>query len=357
MTRKSLSIKRISKENNTDFSTTQTNDILTQKISKNNDQTNQLNSNNLNKNKKVIDNKKIEKEKNNDKKGDIKLYIDNNLEINKKEVKNKDPNCPINLLNDICNNNYKKTNKKNNFISNNNSNTNNYINNKYEYSTDNIPEPINNITKKNEIKYSIQNITDFNNSNIKNNIKEKNDDKEINDKKNDEINMEKKNSKEEIEKDKKDDLNKENFTNCDKNFLDNKNYDNKDGNDKLINNIKNILFDEDNLDELPDNYDENFNDLYSIINKMNFGNVLVCVESIFTPEGKTYKKYKDKFDKSYDKAFFKKGNFTNSNNKPKKIIEIASSNAKTNSSSSKKKNNANPNLMNDLNIVKDLNVN
>lgn len=37
---------------------------------------------------------------------------------------------------------------KNNFISNNNSNTNNYINNKYEYSADNIPEPINNITKK-----------------------------------------------------------------------------------------------------------------------------------------------------------------------------------------------------------------
>jgi hypothetical protein len=131
------------------------------------------------------------------------LDIDNNLEINKKEVKNKDPNCPINLLNDICNNNYKKINKKNNFISNNNSNTNNYINNKYEYSTDNIPEPINNITKKNEIKYSIQNITDFNNSNIKNNIKEKNDDKEINDKKNDEINMEKKIQKKKLKKIKK----------------------------------------------------------------------------------------------------------------------------------------------------------
>ena len=153
-------------------------------------------------------------------------------------------------------------------------------------------------------------------------------------------------------------MDKEDFINYDKNILDNKNYDNKDDNNKLINNIKNILFDEDNLDELPDDYDENFNDLYSIINKMNFGNVLVCVEGLFTPEGRTYKKYKDKFDKSYDKAFFKKGNsFSNSNNKPKKIIEVGTSNAKTNSSSSKKKNIVSPNLMNDLNIVKELNVN
>jgi len=359
--RKSLSIKRISKGNNTDFSTTQTNGKLTQKISKNNDQINQVNINNLNNknninnkivyddNKKVIDNKRIENEKNDGKKSDTKLNSDNNLEINKKEVKNKDPNGPINLLNDICNNNYKKNNKKNNFISNNNSTINNYINNKYDYSTDNIPEPINNIAKKNDIKDNIQNITDFNNSNIKNNIIEENDDKIINDKNNDEI---------EIENDKKDDLDKEDFINYDKNILDNKNYDNKDDNNKLINNIKNILFDEDNLDELPDDYDENFNDLYSIINKMNFGNVLVCVEGLFTPEGRTYKKYKDKFDKLYDKAFFKKGNsFSNSNNKPKKIIEVATSNAKTNSSSSKKKNIVSPNLMNDLNIVKELNVN
>ena len=370
MGRKSLSIKRISKENNTEFSATQTNDKLTQKISKNNDQTNKVNINNLNNknninnkivyddNKKLIDNKKIENEKNYGKKVDNKMSSDNNTEINKKEVKNKEPNGPINLLNDIWNNNYKKINKKNNFISNNNSTTNNYINNKYDYSTDNIPEPISNITKKNDIKDNIQNITDFNNSNIKNNIIEKNDDKTIKNKNNEEINLEKENSKEEIENDKKDDLDKEDFINCDKDILDNKNYDNKDDNNKLINNIKNILFDEDNLDELPDDYDENFNDLYSIINKMNFGNVLVCVEGLFTPEGRTYKKYKDKFDKSYDKTFFKKGNsFSNSNNKPKKIIEVATSNAKTNSSSSKKKNIVSPNLMNDLNIVKELNVN
>ena len=113
------------------------------------------------------------------------------------------------------------------------------------------------------------------------------------------------------------------------------------------------------MDELPEDYDENFDDLYSIIKKMNFGNVLVCVEGLFTPEGRTYKKYKDKFDKLYDKLFIKKrNNFSNSNNKPKKIIEIATSNAKTNSSSSKKKNIVMSNLIyNDLNIVKELNVN
>jgi hypothetical protein len=90
---------------------------------------------------------------------------------------------------------------------------------------------------------------------------------------------------------------------------------------------------------------------------MNFGNVLVCVEGLFTPEGRTYKKYKDKFDKFYDKLFYKKGNsFANSNNKPKKIMEGISltSNTKTNSSSSKK-NIINP-MYNDLNIVKVLNI-
>ena len=90
---------------------------------------------------------------------------------------------------------------------------------------------------------------------------------------------------------------------------------------------------------------------------MNFGNVLVCVEGFFTPEGRNYKKFKDKFDKYYDKLYAKKGNsFANSNNKPKKIMEGISmtSNTKTNSSSSKK-NIINP-MYNDLNIVKDLNA-
>ena len=116
------------------------------------------------------------------------------------------------------------------------------------------------------------------------------------------------------------------------------------------------MFDEENLNDLPDDYDDQFNDLYSIINKMNFGNVLICVEGYFTPEGRCYKKYKEKFDKFYDKLYSKKGNsFANSNNKPKKIMEGMSltSNTKTCSSSSKKNINA---MYNDLNIVKDLNI-
>ena len=84
------------------------------------------------------------------------------------------------------------------------------------------------------------------------------------------------------------------------------------------------------------------------------------MEGLFTPEGRTYKRYKDKFDRFYDKLYTKKGNsFSNSNNKPKKIVEVAglTSNTKTNSSSSKK-NIVSPNEMyNDLNIVKELNVN
>ena len=134
--------------------------------------------------------------------------------------------------------------------------------------------------------------------------------------------------------------------------------DNEQLNNKLINKeIKNNLFDEENLEDLPEDYDENFDDLYSIINKIKFGNVLVCVEGLFTPEGKTYLKYKDTFDKFYDKLYNKKKNsFSNSNYKQKRIIEVAS-NAKTTSSSSKK-NIVSPNIIynNDLNIV-GLNVN
>ena len=145
-----------------------------------------------------------------------------------------------------------------------------------------------------------------------------------------------------LEKQFKDMITKGNENNNKLTILVNDNSDDKTNNTKLIeNNITNDLFDEDNLSELPEDYDENFNDLYSIINKMNYGNVLVCVEGLFTPEGRTYKKYKDKFDKLYNKLFYKKGNsFTNSNNKPKKIVEGTSvaSNAKTNSSSSKKYN-------------------
>ena len=317
--RKSLSIKKISKENNSDFFISQLNDKITNILLKNKEEENiNINNYNTNNNNNNIQNKneeKIEKNEN-----------DNN--DNNKNSKNE--NIENDLISDIYHNNNKNNKNKNDkcifdFNCHSNNSTTNNINNKNDYSIDNMPGPINInnkliLQRKKSIDNELQNITDLNNSNPNININN--------------IINEKNKQENEIIKNKKDknstiintDINKIKII--------------KKETQKLINNnIKNTLFDEENLDELPEDYDENFNDLYSIINKINFGSVLVCVEGLFTPEGRTYKKYRDKFDKFYDKLFVKKGNsFSNSNNKPKKIVEVAglTSNTKTNSSSSKK---------------------
>ncbi len=383
--RKTLSIKKMPKENNSDFSISQLNGKLSNKLIKNNNNEN-INEENA-KNKGIIENKKMNE-------NELKNHIDGIIGIdtncisniknknknksnNKNKVlDNKSENITEDLINDIYHynliNNKKKKNNYNNINCNSSNSTVtnniNYGNIKNDYSVDNVPEPINKINKKNQNDYySVNNIIDLNNSNLNsdnNNIKEdktKNNCKEKRIKENEE--------KKEIDKKKITDNDKnkdDNTENNRKNKKDEKKNNIKSLNDKenneiIINkNIHNNLFDEENLDELPEDYDENFNDLYSIINKINFGSVLVCVEGFFTPEGRAYKRYKDKFDKSFDKLFNKRGySFSNSNNKPKKIIEVAglTSNTKTNSSSSKKKV-VSPNAMyNDLNIVKELNVN
>ena len=320
--RKSLSIKKISKENNSDFFISQLNDKITNILLKNKEEENiNINNYNTNNNNNNIQNKNeeiIEKNEN-----------ENDNDDNNKNSKNE--NIENDLISDIYhNNNNKNTKNKNDkcifdFNCHSNNSTTNNINNKNDYSIDNMPGPINInnkliLQRKKSIDNELQNITDLNNSNPNININN--------------IINEKNKQENEIIKNKKDknstiintDINKIKII--------------KKETQKLINNnIKNTLFDEENLDELPEDYDENFNDLYSIINKINFGSVLVCVEGLFTPEGRTYKKYRDKFDKFYDKLFVKKGNsFSNSNNKPKKIVEVAglTSNTKTNSSSSKK---------------------
>ena len=235
-----------------------------------------------------------------------KLVINNNKTINYKKIKNK-----IAKKNKENNKNYSNiyTGKTNN-----------------NYSIDNNPETlvINNNNEKNEngIIINEKNTDDSNIQNISN-ITIYNEHNKINNN----CNINKANDKkEEIE----------------------------------INNNKEIindLFNEENLDDLPEDYDENFNDLYSVINKINFGRVLVGVEGFFTCEGKSYNKYKDKFNKFFDKLVIKKRNsISNSNNKPKNICEIGSksSNAKTNYSSSKKGilNNNNIDIINnDFNIV------
>ena len=105
--RKSLSIKRISKENNTDFSIKEINDKLTQKILKNNKISNQINSNCLYNNKEdsrgdkntKIEDKAKENEKNDVNKDNNKLISDKYiLNNNNKEIKNIDLNEPLNLL-------------------------------------------------------------------------------------------------------------------------------------------------------------------------------------------------------------------------------------------------------------------
>ena len=318
--RKSLSIKKISKENNSDFFISQLNDKITNILLKNKEEENINIKNNYNTN----NNNNIQ-----NKNEEIIEKNENDNDDNNKNSKNE--NIENDLISDIYhNNNNKNTKNKNDkcifdFNCHSNNSTTNNINNKNDYSIDNMPGPINinnklNLQRKKSIDNELQNITDLNNSNPNININN--------------IINEKNKQENEIIKNKKDknstiintDINKIKII--------------KKETQKLINNnIKNTLFDEENLDELPEDYDENFNDLYSIINKINFGSVLVCVEGLFTPEGRTYKKYRDKFDKFYDKLFVKKGNsFSNSNNKPKKIVEVAglTSNTKTNSSSSKK---------------------
>ena len=390
--RKSLSIKRISKENNSDFSLSQLNDKFAQKILKNNEEGNDIgncvvnNRQNVNKTiqeeirKVYIPEEKKNSEMDNDKFNDINnnILIDTNYISNmqNKGAINRTSNIPLNLINEICQNNVNTGNNmkyyKLNYNTNSSTTNNNYYgNNKNDYSVDNIQDITNKDFSKNKENINdlnLNNVTDVDKTNInKNDLSSNANDmnENINKENLSNINI---NSKKNYDLNTDDDLisknnNKSNIHNDDDYKIETNKVANLDGdnsnNSKLIeNNISNDLFDEDNLSELPEDYDENFNDLYSIINKMSYGNVLVCVEGLFTPEGRTYKKYKDKFDKLYNKFFYKKGNsFTNSNNKPKKIVEGTSvaSNAKTNSSSSKK-NIINPMYNNELNLEKVLNA-
>ena len=376
--RKSLSIKRISKENNSDFSLSQLNDKFAQKILKNNDEGNDIKQYipNISNDKKKInktlqeEHKEKIKEKNiSDNKinnNNIIIDNDNNILIDThyiSNIQNKELNKKVSNLSGTNINNHYKINYNINSTTNNNY----YEKNKNDYSVDNQSD----ITNPNNINEPLYNIKN-DNTKINNIIKNDNENNltdvmypTLNEKnlthenilhKKLDIEENISSSEKKINKTKQFEIKKDIFS------LKNNDKDNEQIKPNFFekikdNKISNNLFDEENLEDLPEDYDENFNDLYSIINKMNFGSVLVCVEGLFTPEGRTYKKYKDKFDKFYDKTYSKKGNsFANSNAKPNKRIEGLSvtSNAKTESSSSKK--NVINAKYNDLNIVKDLNV-
>ena len=67
--------------------------------------------------------------------------------------------------------------------------------------------------------------------------------------------------------------------------------------------IKNTLFDYDNLEKLPEIYDEKFNDLYAVVRKINFGAVLMGAESLFCLNSHKYKEFQNNYDSFFIKEF------------------------------------------------------
>jgi hypothetical protein len=101
--------------------------------------------------------------------------------------------------------------------------------------------------------------------------------------------------------------------------------------------IKNILFDKNNISKLPENYDEKFDDLYAIIHKMNFCSVLIGAESIFSLNSKKYREFQYHFDLDFMKKYNK---FNSVENNGKVIKKLPNSDStKTDFSSSNKYNN------------------
>jgi hypothetical protein len=154
MGRKSLSIKRISKENNSDFSLSQLNDKFTQKILKNNDEGNDIGNyatnNKQNTNKTIqeeIKIKKIDEENNEYEKCNIidtNMLIDTNYisNVQNKANVNRISSLPSNSINEKENNNENKYNNINynkiiyNVNASTTTNNNYYGKNKNDYSVD-----------------------------------------------------------------------------------------------------------------------------------------------------------------------------------------------------------------------------
>ena len=101
-----------------------------------------------------------------------------------------------------------------------------------------------------------------------------------------------------------------------------------------IKEIKNRLFDYDNLEKFPENYDEKFDDLYSVVHRINFGAVLIGAESLFCLESNKYKEFQCNFDSLFIKQYNK---LSIEENKGKYIKKINNScSTKTDFSSSNK---------------------
>ena len=107
--------------------------------------------------------------------------------------------------------------------------------------------------------------------------------------------------------------------------------------EEIINNkIDNTLFDKENLIDLSSDNDDKFDDLYSIIKKINFNSVLLNKEGIFSIGNKEYNNYKKKFDIIFKKNI-KRKNIKYSIKKSEKMnSKDFTESTKMNTSSSKK---------------------
>ncbi len=100
------------------------------------------------------------------------------------------------------------------------------------------------------------------------------------------------------------------------------------------NNIyNNSLLNDDNLCELPFDYDEKFDDLNAIVHKLKFNNLFVNSESYFSLDNKYYKNYENEFNIKFN-------NLKINNNNNKKHYELTNS-AKGRISDKKNNNNSN----------------
>ena len=119
------------------------------------------------------------------------------------------------------------------------------------------------------------------------------------------------------------------------------------GEDIKKNNIENNLFDENNLIELDSKVDDKFDDLYSIIKRMNFSSILLNSEGLFSVENRKYQTYSKLFNNFYDIYYLKNLSTVKKVNKSCKGNKNCSASTKTNNTSYKKStyhqdNNENP---------------
>ncbi len=113
------------------------------------------------------------------------------------------------------------------------------------------------------------------------------------------------------------------------------------------NNIENNLFNENNLIELDSKVDDKFDDLYSIIKRMNFSSILLNNEGLFSVENKKYQAHSKQFNNFYDVYYLKNLSTVKKVNKSCKANKNCSASTKTNNTSYKKStyhqdNNENP---------------